>query len=119
MKYWTPVFDQLGFVASMEHHTHFRKITYKIKNDTPSNQTGTRYIGDGSWGVTEIFCEENRLPPRPEFMQNYTRESPNHMWQITLTKTNNASSKYSINYKAVNLQEKVVFQLKEDLPTLP
>jgi hypothetical protein len=37
MKYWTPVFDELSFVASMEHHTHFRKMTFKIKNDTPSN----------------------------------------------------------------------------------
>ncbi len=40
------------------------------------------------------------------------------MWQITLTKTDPKISKYSINYKAVNLQEKVVFEVTEDLPSL-
>jgi hypothetical protein len=117
-KYWTPVFDDLSFVAAMEHHTHFRKITYKMKGDLPNNQTGTRYIGDGSWGVTEIYCSESRLTPRPEIMQDFARENPNHMWQITLTRANTANKKYSIVYKAINLQEKVVFEVKEELPEL-
>jgi hypothetical protein len=52
LKHWTPLFDSFGFVASLEHHTHQRKITFKIKNQTQDN-SGTRYIGDGSWGVTE------------------------------------------------------------------
>jgi hypothetical protein len=53
LQHWTPLFDEFGFVASMEHHTHYRKFTYKIKNNTLSTNSGTRYIGDGSWGVTE------------------------------------------------------------------
>lgn len=68
LKYWTPAFDGLAFVAVMEHHTHFRKITKKIKNDTVSAAEGTRYIGDGSWGVTEIYCPDAKLTPRPELM---------------------------------------------------
>ena len=32
LKYWTPLFDSFGFIASLEHHTHQRKITFKIKN---------------------------------------------------------------------------------------
>lgn len=48
---WTPLFDEFSFIASMEHHTHYRKFTYKIRNNTIST-IGTRYIGDGSWGVS-------------------------------------------------------------------
>lgn len=92
----------------MEHHTHFRKITYKIKNDSVSTQ-GTRYLGDGSWGVTEIFCTDSRLTPRPELMQNYARANPNHMWQIKMTRKDNPKKQYTINYKAVNLQNVTVF----------
>lgn len=53
LTHWTPLFDQFNFIASMEHHTHYRKFTYKIQNNTINNATGTRYIGDGSWGVTQ------------------------------------------------------------------
>jgi hypothetical protein len=60
LTYWTPLFDQFNFVASMEHHTHYRKFTYKIKNNTLSNEAGTRYIGDGSWGVTEETCPASK-----------------------------------------------------------
>jgi hypothetical protein len=112
LKYWTPAFDELNFVAAMEHHTHFRKITYKLRNDIPNNETGTRYIGDGSWGVTEFFCPDSRLTPRLEVMQDYVRSSPNHMWQITLTRADTAAKKYSIHYKAIDLEEKVVFELR-------
>ena len=50
MDNWIPLFDQYNFTAVMEHHTHYRKMSYKLKNKTVSEE-GTRYIGDGSWGV--------------------------------------------------------------------
>ena len=55
MKHWAPLFDYGKFVAAFEHHTHQRKFTKKIKgNQVITNNTeGTRYVGDGSWGVPE------------------------------------------------------------------
>jgi hypothetical protein len=55
LKYWTPIFDKYKFIASFEHHNHYRKMTKKIKNDT-INQEGTRYLGDGCLGVSNYMC---------------------------------------------------------------
>jgi hypothetical protein len=111
LKYWTPVFDELSFVAVMEHHTHCRKFTYPIKNDKVSTTGGTRYIGDGSWGVTEITCPEAKWTPRPELMQDWVKSNPNHMWQITMKRKDTTNRQYSINYRAVNLQNQTAFEL--------
>jgi hypothetical protein len=51
-------------------------------------------------------------------MENYVRENPNHMWQVTLSKKDGVTRQYSINYKAINLQNVTVYELKEDLPEL-
>ena len=47
---WVPLFDKWNFTTALEHHTHFRKMTYRLRNST-RDVAGTRYIGDGSWGV--------------------------------------------------------------------
>jgi hypothetical protein len=58
------LFDQYNFVAAMEHHTHFRKFTQKIKNNSIS-QDGMRFIGDGSWGVLEEVCQASHITKKP------------------------------------------------------
>jgi hypothetical protein len=51
-KHWTPLFDHYNFTSALEHHTHFQKMTYRIKANQ-INHGGVRYVGDGSWGVTD------------------------------------------------------------------
>ena len=54
-KYWTPLFDKINLIAAFEHHTHHRKFTKKIRNETVDDN-GVRYIGDGSWGIPNGKC---------------------------------------------------------------
>ena len=96
-----PFFDQYNFTACFEHHTHHKKFTYKLKNGTVSkDDTGTRYVGDGSWGVVEGSCPNNKISPKEkfDFMDSI---DPNHIWLVTLKKTN--TSNYSINYTAIDI----------------
>lgn len=116
---WTPLFDYFGFIASMEHHTHNRKFTYPINNRQVNMTKGTRYIGDGSWGVTEDPCPSDRHTPHPDFMEKIAYESANHMWQITLKLTDPVKRTHSINYTAVGLSGAVVIQAVDNLPELP
>lgn len=51
LKNWAPLFDSGKFVAAFEHHTHHKKLTYKIQADKVNKSDGVRYVGDGSWGV--------------------------------------------------------------------
>lgn len=60
MKYWVPLFDKYNFVASFEHHNHFRKITHRIRNDK-NDTNGMRYVGDGCWGVSNWTCDSDGL----------------------------------------------------------
>jgi len=68
MRYWAPLFDELNFTASMEHHTHYRKMSYKLYGDSINNEKGTRYLGDGSWGVTEMTCSDANLSPKSNLL---------------------------------------------------
>lgn len=67
LRNWTPLFDEGRFVAAFEHHTHYRKFTHKIKGGQvqPSDQEGTRYVGDGSWGVPEDPCPDWKITKHP------------------------------------------------------
>jgi hypothetical protein len=73
-QYWTPLFDYFGFIASMEHHTHYRKFTYPINNREVNMTKGTRYIGDGSWGVAQDPCPQEKHTPHPDFMEKVAFE---------------------------------------------
>lgn len=101
----------------MEHHTHYRKFTYPIKNSTV-DMSGTRYIGDGSWGVTEDICPIEKHTPHPEMMEKVAYEEANHLWQITLQLTDAAKKTYSINYTALDLNGFVVTQKVDTLRSL-
>lgn len=92
----------------MEHHTHYRKFTYPIKNKTVDLTSGTRYIGDGSWGVAQDVCPDEKHTPHPELMEKVAFEEANHMWQITLKLNDAQRRSYSINYTAVDLWGAVV-----------
>jgi hypothetical protein len=58
----------------MEHHTHYRKFTYPIRNSTVNKTNGTRYIGDGSWGVTEDVCPAEKYTPHMDLMEKVAFE---------------------------------------------
>ena len=114
-KEWTPLFDQGGFVAAFEHHTHHRKITNKIYNNTVSKDNkGVRYIGDGSWGVPEGPCSKKRISKHPEyFLNTEVDKPPNHVWKVRLLKTTETT--HSIEYVAVDVSNTQVSSHHDDL----
>ena len=102
------MFDKWSFTAVMEHHTHYRKMTYPLKNSTRSDEDGTRFIGDGSWGVPNGTCSSQNIPDNMELMESYAQKEPNHYWQIVVTKTEEPAKPYSISYNAVDLSKVIV-----------
>lgn len=48
-KHWIPLFDQYNVTMGFENHVHGFKRTNVIRNGKV-NETGTVFIGDGSWG---------------------------------------------------------------------
>jgi hypothetical protein len=80
------MFDQYNYTACFEHHTHHKKFTKKIKGgQVSSDESGTRYVGDGSWGVVEGACPDNKISPAEKF-EFYDPADPNHVWLITLNR---------------------------------
>ena len=112
---WTPLFEANGYFAAFEHHTHHRKFTHKIKNNTVSKDgTGVRYIGDGSWGVPEGGCGQSRRTKHPEMFQHFeTDGSPNHIWKVRVIKT--GDSTHTIEYVAINETNHEVYRTHDDL----
>ena len=82
-KYWTPLFDKGNYIAAFEHHTHHRKFTHKIR-DGKVVSLGTRYIGDGSWGVPVSKCGSHRETKHPDLFEDYDKDDPNHIWKVTI-----------------------------------
>jgi hypothetical protein len=101
-KFWTPLFDEFNFVAGFEHHTHHKKFTKKLRNNTVVDEeaVGMRYVGDGSWGVIEGSCTEGRKTPSPEKIKFSDLEKPNHLWLVTLNQQ--ADMTYKVNYTAID-----------------
>ena len=118
MKHWVPLFDKHNFTASFEHHTHYRKMSYPLKNATRDDEHGTRYLGDGSWGVPNDTCSDARIPKNINLLENYVSKEPNHIWQVTLKKVDNPTRPYSINYTAIDMGHNVAVQKVETLPAL-
>ena len=79
MKWWVPLFDKYNFTALLEHHTHYRKMSHRIKNNTLDDY-GTRYVGDGSWGVPNGSCSAARTPVYMDLIEKYAQHDPNHYW---------------------------------------
>ncbi len=48
--HWCPLFDLYHLSVAFEHHNHAFKRTYPLKANK-IDDTGTLYLGDGSWGV--------------------------------------------------------------------
>ena len=96
----------------MEHHTHHRKMTKKIRNQS-LDETGVRYIGDGSWGIPEPPCARSRITPNAINFDDIELNNPNHIWKITIT---NEAQSSTINYTAVDLSRRVVVRKVEILP---
>lgn len=86
----------------------------KDNKPQPDNGKGVRYVGDGSWGVPEDACPTNHTTPYPENFQYFEKEHPNHIWKVRLFKNSTASS-YSIEYKAIDLNNTVVFETTDVL----
>ncbi len=105
-KHWIHKFDEHGFIASFQHHTHHRKLTHKIKNGSLS-ENGTRYVGDGSWGVTEGACGPHRInTPQKDLFELMDTQEPNHIWLVTIK--NNNKTNYTINYTVIDIDGKVI-----------
>ena len=107
-------------MACFEHHTHQRKFTKKIKNNTISSDgSGVRYVGDGSWGVPEGMCVHPRTPaPSLNFCEDVSiAPMPSHIWKVTLTKKLN--NNYEIRYAALTINNTEVFVQVDQLEQLP
>jgi len=65
-----------------------------------------RYIGDGSWGVSEEICSADRVSPKINLLKDFSNSKPNHVWLVTLKKTNVQDKPYSINYTSIGLDGK-------------
>ena len=112
---WTPLFEVNNYTVAFEHHTHHRKFTHRLKNSTVTkDNTGVRYIGDGSWGVPEGGCGAKRLTKHPEWFEHIeTDGSPNHIWKVRVIKTTETT--HTIEYIAINDNNTEVFKTHDDL----
>lgn len=118
MEHWVPLFDEFNFTTVMEHHSHFRKMTHRLINGSIAEQGGTRYIGDGSWGVTDFECPFQMSSERKRLMEHYSNFNATHLWLLTLKKDVNSSHSYSLNYTSINEDGKAVVS-KVDQLSLP
>lgn len=100
----------------MEHHTHYRKMSYRLKNSTQDDNYGTRYIGDGSWGVPNQTCPEGHIPSHLALLEKYAETEPNHYWQIEVEKKS-GSKNYTIHFTAIDMGHNVVTDKTDE--TLP
>jgi len=114
LKWWVPLFDKYNFTAVLEHHTHYRKISHRLRNSS-LYEYGTRYVGDGSWGVPNQTCSEERTPSYMNLIADSAQHDPNHFWQIIVNKTGNPEGPYQVNYTAVDINYKVVSQYMDIL----
>jgi hypothetical protein len=109
-KHWVPHFDNYNFTACFEHHTHHKKFTNKLRNGTVSKDgTGTRYVGDGSWGVVEGSCPAEKVSRSTDKFEFYDDKDPNHIWLVTYMKSTQANQTvFSLNYTAIDINGAVV-----------
>ena len=95
------MFDQLKFVAALEHHTHYMKMTHPLTNST-HHPKGTRYLGDGSWGVNQGPCSTKKVTPYAELLEHHLDRDPTHVWQVLVTKDNTPQQTAHITYTAID-----------------
>lgn len=57
-KHWVPIFDRHQLTAAFEHHEHSYKRTFPLK-DLKKDVSGTFYLGNGGFGVTNIRQPKN------------------------------------------------------------
>lgn len=76
-----------------------------MKNGTVSKDgTGTRYVGDGSWGVVEGSCPAEKVTKNKDNFDFFDQHDPNHIWLVTYSKTNQANQTVvSLNYTAIDI----------------
>ncbi|MDE3045362.1 MAG: fibronectin type III domain-containing protein [Verrucomicrobiota bacterium] len=91
---WCPLFDRYSILAAFEHHSHTFKRTYPLKANQ-KNPSGTRYFGDGCWGVPA------RTPNDLWYLEK--RASENHLYLIEITPQN--SSIKALNIKGLTFDE--------------
>mgnify|MGYP000913918403 FL=1 len=90
-------------------------MTYLLKNSTKDPE-GTRYIGDGSWGVTNMTCNPQQIPAFIGLIEDFDKnDAPNHFWQIVLTPTQDPIKPYSISYTAIDMAKNPVVQKTDNL----
>ena len=91
-------------------------MSRRIKNNT-KDDFGTRYVGDGSWGVPNGTCSEARMPKYMDLIEDdYAQHDPNHFWQIIINRTD--PQNHYINYTAVDINYQIVSNYTDILPPL-
>lgn len=75
-------------------------MTFRIKANRLNHEEGVRYVGDGSWGVTDESCPTKWMTPHVNIFENMVHRNPNHMWQLTLTRGN---ANHTISYRAIDM----------------
>ncbi|KAF2070046.1 hypothetical protein CYY_008628 [Polysphondylium violaceum] len=53
-EHWSGIFDRYNLTVGFENHYHLYKRTKQLRGGQQS-ETGTLYIGDGSWGVDTVL----------------------------------------------------------------
>lgn len=75
---WVPEFDAAGIRFAFENHDHAYKVTHPLRAGK-RDSAGTRYLGDGAWGVyTRVVLDSEKAP----FVdRSFSR---NHVFEVTL-----------------------------------
>lgn len=75
---WIPVFEKYGLDIAFENHDHMHKRTYLMRDSMPVESKGVLYLGDGSWGRSPRFVNEENI----WYLKKVT--SNNHFWLADL-----------------------------------
>ncbi len=77
-EHWVPLFDTAAVRFAFENHDHTYKVTHPLRG-SERHVDGTRYLGDGAWGVTTR--ETTPLADAPYLERAQSR---NHLFFVTL-----------------------------------
>ena len=69
------------------------KLSHPLKNST-RDDNGTRYIGEGSWGVPNKTCLEENISKNLTLFEYYRLYTAPHFWEVTLTKREDQKNPY-------------------------
>jgi hypothetical protein len=76
---------------------------------------GVRYVGDGSWGVPQFACSQDRVTQHPElFAHIHNKNNPNHVWEVTV---NTNDTHHIVMYEGIDLAGEFIFAVQDTFQT--